>query len=644
MLSLFFPGKRLMRQLRMPGKFGIIVIALLVPLAMLLHLYVAKVNDDIDFGRNEMRGSATLRLINPVMDAVLRQRGQAMLQLAGAPDPGERGAAEAAVNKQLASLEQALRADDPFGVLPLLPALAQAWKDAAAGPYTDTLQITAKYGAVSSALTALRRKVSESSALALDPDADSYYLMISGTDKLPLLSENLAPVRALATYVAAHPDQREASAMRIAGFMALLRSHADDVLDAYQRVDAATPGLLTAERSALAKVGAYLGKVNAQFSAGPDAPAIAAATLYAEGTALLDAVSVLNGATLDTLDRAISTRIGNLAARRNLMLGAVGFALLLAGYALMSFFLAAKSGFEGIALRVERLGQGDLSTIPSGAGKDEISNAIGMLGVSVTSLGAIVTGVRTSAESISLASSEIAAGNSDLAERGARIAGTVHEAAANMQSLAGQVARNLEHATAADELALSAFKLATRGEKTVSDAVAMMERITVSSRRIGDITQVIDSIAFQTNILALNAAVEAARAGEQGRGFAVVASEVRNLAQRCAAAAREIGALVQTSMGDVREGAQLVGSAGATMQDIVGAVQRVTVVMDQITRASNAQSDDINLMARSVDEVEASTQQNAAMVEEISAAVLSLQERADYLTDSVKLFRVNPQA
>jgi methyl-accepting chemotaxis protein len=168
----------------------------------------------------------------------------------------------------------------------------------------------------------------------------------------------------------------------------------------------------------------------------------------------------------------------------------------------------------------------------------------------------------------------------------------------------------------------------------------MMEKITTSSRKIGDITEVINGIAFQTNILALNAAVEAARAGEQGRGFAVVASEVRNLAQRSASAAKEIGDLIRDSMVDVDAGAQFVMQAGVTMKDILSSVQRVTSIMDQITQESNAQSDEINVLAGAVEQVESSTQQNAAMVEQIAAAVMSLEERANFLSESVRTFRI----
>ncbi len=628
----------MMRQLRMPTKFALIVVALLIPLMMLLFLYERKTNNDIDFALNEKSGVYYHREVNVLMNSTLQHRGQALLKLLETENPAEMQAAAEQVRAQFARMQKELEGADPFGLLPLLKEAEGLWGQALAGTYTETAQITAKYAPLNRALTALRRHVSDGSQLALDPDEDSYYLMLSGTDKMPLITEQLAPLRGLVTFVAAQPDQAQATMVRIAGYLALLRSEIDDARDELARAGKANPAALAKiDQSPLAAADAYLEQISDTVVKSVSAVPF---KIYAQGSKVMTANAGLTTQVLDGLEASLNDRITRLRMMRNTMLAGVMLALFVAAYALVSFYQATLSGLNAISRRVERMGNGDLSDSTAASGKDEVTTAINMVRGSVGKLHEIVSGVRVSAESISLAASEIAAGNNDLAQRGARIAGTVQEAASNMDALDQAVAHNLANAKMADELAMSAFKVASSGEQTVSNAVAMMEKITQSSRQIGEITQVIEGIAFQTNILALNAAVEAARAGEQGRGFAVVASEVRNLAQRSSSAAKEIGDLIRTSIGDVDEGARFVNAAGSTMSDIVQSVQRVNAIMDEITQDSNKQAQQINQMAASVREVDASTQENAAMVEEIAAAVMSLEERATFLSDSVQVFQL----
>jgi methyl-accepting chemotaxis protein len=561
-----------------------------------------------------------------------------LLKLLETENPAEMQAAAEQVRAQFARMQKELEGADSFGLLPLLKEAEGLWGQALAGTYTETAQITAKYAPLNRALTALRRHVSDGSQLALDPDEDSYYLMLSGTDKMPLITEQLAPLRGLVTFVAAQPDQAQATMVRIAGYLALLRSEIDDARDELARAGKANPAALAKiDQSPLAAADAYLEQISDTVVKSVSAVPF---KIYAQGSKVMTANAGLTTQVLDGLEASLNDRITRLRMMRNTMLAGVMLALFVAAYALVSFYQATLSGLNAISRRVERMGNGDLSDSTAASGKDEVTTAINMVRGSVGKLHEIVSGVRVSAESISLAASEIAAGNNDLAQRGARIAGTVQEAASNMDALDQAVAHNLANAKMADELAMSAFKVASSGEQTVSNAVAMMEKITQSSRQIGEITQVIEGIAFQTNILALNAAVEAARAGEQGRGFAVVASEVRNLAQRSSSAAKEIGDLIRTSIGDVDEGARFVNAAGSTMSDIVQSVQRVNAIMDEITQDSNKQAQQINQMAASVREVDASTQENAAMVEEIAAAVMSLEERATFLSDSVQVFQL----
>ncbi|MFM0722136.1 methyl-accepting chemotaxis protein [Paraburkholderia strydomiana] len=249
--------------------------------------------------------------------------------------------------------------------------------------------------------------------------------------------------------------------------------------------------------------------------------------------------------------------------------------------------------------------------------------------------------IRRSAESIASATQQIAAGNGDLSQRTEQQAASLQETAASMEELTATVKQNADNARQASGLAHNASEIATRGNDVVSRVIGTMGEINDSSRQIADIIGVIEGIAFQTNILALNAAVEAARAGEQGRGFAVVAGEVRSLAQRSATAAKEIKQLIGASVERVHNGSTLVQQAGATMGEILQAVQRVTDIMGEIAAASEEQSSGISQVGRAVTQMDEVTQQNAALVEQAAAAAASLQDQAGRLRDTVSAFRVN---
>jgi methyl-accepting chemotaxis protein len=262
------------------------------------------------------------------------------------------------------------------------------------------------------------------------------------------------------------------------------------------------------------------------------------------------------------------------------------------------------------------------------------------LGAMNASLHQMVTQVRQSADSIQTASSEVATGNQDLSSRTEQTASNLQQTASSMEQLTGTVKQSADSARQANQLATSAAEVAARGGVAVGQVVTTMEDINASSKKISDIIGVIDGIAFQTNILALNAAVEAARAGEQGRGFAVVASEVRSLASRSAAAAKEIKGLIGASVEKVEGGTRLVTDAGKTMDEIVSSVKRVSDIIGEITSASGEQSQGISEINGAVAQLDQMTQQNAALVEESTAAAESLKEQAMRLAEVVGTFKL----
>ena len=262
----------------------------------------------------------------------------------------------------------------------------------------------------------------------------------------------------------------------------------------------------------------------------------------------------------------------------------------------------------------------------------------------VANLTDIIGGLKQAALGINTAASEIATGNADLSVRTEQQAANLEETAASMEELTSTVRQNAQHAQQANQLAIGAATVAEEGGHVVSDVVVTMQQIQDSSRKIADIITVIDGIAFQTNILALNAAVEAARAGEQGRGFAVVASEVRNLAQRSASAAKEIKDLISDSVVKVTEGANLVDRAGKTMGQIVTSVKQVTSIMGEISAASLEQTSGIEQVSQTVIQMDQATQQNAALVEETTAAARAMADQSGQLTQTVSIFRLDDSA
>ncbi|MEC5218935.1 methyl-accepting chemotaxis protein [Actimicrobium sp. GrIS 1.19] len=289
----------------------------------------------------------------------------------------------------------------------------------------------------------------------------------------------------------------------------------------------------------------------------------------------------------------------------------------------------------------QTVASGDLSGHIDIHSRDEIGQLLQSLNVMNGSLHTIVAEVRMGTETIATASKQITSGNLDLSARTESQASALEETASSMEELTSTVTQSAENARQANRLAELASDVATKGGGVVAQVVETMGSIHESARKIADIINVIDGIAFQTNILALNAAVEAARAGEQGRGFAVVATEVRNLAQRSASAAKEIKVLITDSVEKVDLGSRLVDQAGVTMQEVVTSVKRVTDIIGNIAVASNEQASGIRQINQAITDMDTATQQNAALVEEATAAAQSLHDQAGSLVQTVAVFKLD---
>ncbi|MGE0349260.1 methyl-accepting chemotaxis protein [Hydrogenophaga sp.] len=374
--------------------------------------------------------------------------------------------------------------------------------------------------------------------------------------------------------------------------------------------------------------------------AGDDVSAALERDLKPLSEAYLKAVHDLEKRQKDLYDLSLKDAEDKAAQGRTILIAGGVLALLLgAGAAFVlarSITVPLRQAAEGARF----IADGDLTQPIHSEGRDEAAELLQALQGMQASLVRVVAGVRGNAEGVASASTQIAQGNNDLSARTEQQASALEETAASMEELSSTVRQNADNAQQANQLAMSASTVASQGGEVVARVVDTMKGINDSSKKIADIISVIDGIAFQTNILALNAAVEAARAGEQGRGFAVVAGEVRNLAQRSAQAAKEIKELITASVERVAEGTTLVDQAGVTMTEVVSSIRRVTDIMGEISAASVEQSSGVAQVGEAVTQMDQATQQNAALVEESSAAAASLKTQAAELVQAVAVFKL----
>jgi methyl-accepting chemotaxis protein len=634
------PGVRLFRSIAFPAKAACVALAFVVPMMMALGFLAQAALDQVDTARAERAGVAYVKPVLELMRTAQSRRLQALGGTGALDDVQAKvQAAFQAVQAKQAEFGKAMNLEPAFADLEraheaLLRAPRGADEDATLAAHVDYLV----------KMTTLVRAVSDGSQLALDPDLDTYYLMRAAVLGGPRMAENLARLRGLGRTALLTQDSRELSVHRrqlLTRWTAANELLREDVDASVMAVLGATPevGKLVDLNRASTATDAFIAAVQKQLLG--MALTGSAEQFAALGTAAVEAQDEVDRVLLQRLDDRLQARIDRLQRVLALQLAVAGTCMLIAAYLMLAFYRVMMGGLNEVARHLRQITLGNLTTAPAPWGRDEAAQLMTTLGEMQASLRHVVSGVLEGSNQVQNASGEISAASNDLAQRTERSAASLEQTASSMEQIAATVRQTSDTVAGARSIVEANAKAATRGGQVIAQVVDTMSGIRASSGKIGEIIGAIDGIAFQTNILALNAAVEAARAGEQGRGFAVVATEVRALAGRSAAAAKEIKALIGASLAQVEAGNRVAAEAGSTIGEIVGNAERIAGMMNEISTATRQQSVGVGQVGAAVQELDRSTQQNAALVEQTSAAAGALSQQARTLADEVAFFKID---
>jgi methyl-accepting chemotaxis protein len=639
------PGVRLFRRMRFATKLALMLLSLLVPVLILLTLHISSIQEQTQFTARERLGVQHIRQLTVVAHHLLHARNATRSIMGGLDVKADYVQARADTDAALAGFAGVLAEQkDALGVNKEFEALRTAWAATAkAANGTDASGKRTVFGPVSEAAVALFQRVLDVSGISLDPDMDSFYLGNAFAVVMPQLMEDFGQVWGWSSFLAAKDDNitfedLTAAQRKFAIWDANVRRGLSEYKNYVGRAAAANkPMAPRLKADLLDDVEAFRKIAYAFVFDGSKQPA---ALLFTSGKKALTGLYSMADAGLPVLDDILHARERSLFTQGAISLAAVLIGLCAFLYLAYSFYLVMNGGLKEVERHLVCMSDGDLTTTPTPWGQDEVARLMRTMTHMQTALREIVSTVRVSSSSITTASDELADASKELATRSEQSASSLQESASAMEEIAGTVKSTAGNATQAAGIANRNKATANDGGAIIGRVVQTMEDINASSRRIGDIVGTIDGIAFQTNILALNAAVEAARAGDQGRGFAVVASEVRALAQRSTVAAREIKTLIAASLSQVEAGVTVVRNAGQAMGEIVNNAGQLDGLIDGIAQASNQQSKGVQQVGSAVQELDRMTQQNAALVEQSTAATAGLRQRAADLALQVARFKL----
>jgi methyl-accepting chemotaxis protein len=634
------PGVLLMRRLRMPLKLGALGVLMLAPLLVMTVAQYRTLSAEWRLATTERDGARLVGAADAVVVAVQVARGTTARAAAGdAAAVRDLPGAREAVRDALQALSDRAAATRTFTIPEEWPKVRDAVDALAQGrlpPERDSA-----FDAHSEAVESLRRlivRLGEASSLLLDPLAHTYYLMAVPVQKMVPLIESLAIVRGRGSALIAKGEASLPERARVLGAAAPIERQLADVassLEAARRAGATPPpGLETLASAARA----YATRASAVFTA--DAISGDAKAFFSEGTAVIAAAGTLNREVLEQLVGELGARAD--AAWRSLLvqmsLAVVGVSVVAwLGWAFWASFAAS---LRRLHRGVDAVAGGDLAHTIEIGGRDEMAEIGRLVDRMSDRLSSMVAEIRSSAMRVGMAGHALSEDSAALSRRSAEMAESLRGTLDTARTLSEAVAANAASAGELDRLTGRLREDAEKGGVAMRETVESMSQLQSSSRRVGEIVSVIDGIAFQTNILALNAAVEAARAGEQGRGFAVVAAEVRTLAQRSAAAAREIKDLIGQSTQQVEGSVTRIHHVGDVLDSLVGGVRTASEQLRELAAASARQSEELEQVARSVGDLDAVTRGNAATVEKSTAASRELVARAQVLTGAVSSIRL----